>query len=39
MGHGPWNSEADTARLRRAHPGFHDRTLSDALGWGRFFGR
>ena len=39
MGYGPWDWDADMDRLRRAHPGFSDRALGDALDWGRFFGR
>ncbi|NKX54998.1 hypothetical protein [Arthrobacter mobilis] len=39
MGIGPWNHEADMAHLRRAHPGFRDRALSDALDWGHLIHR
>lgn len=39
MGIGPWNSEADKGHLRLAHPGFSDRALAEALGWGHFIHR
>ncbi|GGG71147.1 hypothetical protein GCM10011374_39770 [Kocuria dechangensis] len=38
-GYGPWDTDADMAHLRAAHPGFSDRSLGDALDWGHYYGR
>lgn len=39
MGAGSWDHETDTARLRRAHPGFGDRALSRARDRGHLVHR
>ena len=39
LGYGPWDTEADLAHLRQAHPGFTDRALGRALDWGHLIGR
>ncbi|MGQ1839207.1 hypothetical protein ACT4S2_12195 [Kocuria turfanensis] len=39
MGIGSWDHEPNMAHLRRAHPGFSDRSLSQALDWGHLIHR
>lgn len=39
LGNGPWDWEADLAHLRRAHRGFTDRAMGEALDWARYMTR
>lgn len=39
MGVGSWDHEPNMARLRAAHPGFSERSLSRALDWGHIVHR
>lgn len=39
LGNGPWDWKADLAHLRRAHPGFTDCAMGEALDWAYFMTR